>query len=152
MLTRRLPAVAVLLLSGLALATRAEAAAPTKKKVVNAEVIAQLKSARALMHKANHNYKGHRAKAMHQTTQAIHALGGGGKKKDPAAPPKVTPPTGKRTPEAQAISDAQLRQAQTDLKAILTTLNSLPAGAGRAKAINHIKKAIADLDTALKVA
>jgi hypothetical protein len=113
----------------------------------NSAVIAQLKSIRATLHGADHDYQGYRVKAMHNITDAIHALEG--IKTPPKKPHKPT--TGQKgTHEAQAVSDAQLTQA---LQQLQTVQSQLTRATGRhvAAASNHITKAIQDLQTALKI-
>src|SRR5271165_7026494 len=41
-------------------------------------IIGQLKSVRAILEHADHDYQGHRAKAVHEITQAIHGMQGAG--------------------------------------------------------------------------
>jgi hypothetical protein len=120
---------------------------PTSSTNPNAQAIAQLQSTRALLHKANHDYQGYRAKGMHQITLAIHALEG---TKAPHQPKHK--PGGGQTGghEAQQVSDAQLAQAIQQLQAVET---SLVGNANRHVAVanGHINKAIQDLQTALKI-
>jgi hypothetical protein len=142
MFTRRMIAVVVTSLAALTVAGGAEAAAPGKKGV-NAQAIQQLRAARALLHRANHDYKGHRVKAIQEINHALHALG--------VAKPRAAGPKGLGK-EAQEVSDAQLRKAEQQLQSILSLLGSAPAGQGRARATGHVKKAIRELETALNIA
>src|SRR5689334_17173976 len=74
-----------------------------KKKntsLTNAQLVQVLMDARTLVHNANHDYKGYRAKGAHQIRQAIHALEP--KHKHPQLP---TIKGGNNEP--QAVSDKQ---------------------------------------------
>jgi hypothetical protein len=120
---------------------------PTGWTNPNSQAIAQLKSIRALLHGADHDYQGYRVKAMHQITDAIHALEG--IKTPPKKPHK--PPTGQKgNHEPQAVSDAQLTQAIQQLQTVQSQLTGT-TGHHVAAASNHITKAIQDLQTALKI-
>jgi hypothetical protein len=89
-----------------------------------------LDDAYATLAQADHDYKGHRVKAMKQIELAVQELGG-----------KIS---GKgRGHEPQATSDAQLRAAQTLLQ---------QAGSGLSgKALKHVNAAIAQINTALAI-
>lgn len=118
-----------------------------------AEQITELRAARALLEKADHDYKGHRAKAVKEITAAIHDL---------QPPPPATGKgkanhakgqqnkTGGGNNEPQAVSDAQLKQAMEQLAKVATQLASAQ-GDGPTKATGAIKIAIAELETALKI-
>jgi hypothetical protein len=113
----------------------------------HAPILQGLHQTHALLHMANHDYDGFRAKAMHQVTKAIHTLHPPHPRtpKTPHAPP---PP---RPNEPQAVSDAQLKQAIQQLNVILNQLGSLPGDAHAATAMGHVRSAIADLNVALKI-
>jgi hypothetical protein len=113
----------------------------------NSAVIAQLKSIRTTLHGADHDYQGYRAKAVHQITDAIHALEG---VKTPPQKPHM-PTTGQKgIHEPQAVSDAQLTQAIQQLQTVQSQLTGT-TGHHVVAASNHITKAIQDLQTALKI-
>jgi hypothetical protein len=134
-----MPALAVLA-SGLFFTAQVGGAAPKQTPAVtipNAVYIQQLKTTRALLERANHDYDGYRAKAVHQVTKAIHALEG--------TKNKHTAQFKKGGNEPQSVSDMQLRQAVKELQAVQM---QLPAGS---TASQHIGKAIADLNTALAI-
>jgi hypothetical protein len=89
-----------------------------------------LAEAYGLMKRADHDYKGHRARAMHQVEAAARllgeGLGGDG-----------------RGHEAQGTSDDQLREAQSVLKGACGKIAGL--------ALKHVEEAIGQLSTALSV-
>jgi hypothetical protein len=76
-------------------------------------ILPQLKSIRALLQSANHDYKGHRAKAVKEIGYAIHLL-------QPRVKHVQTPVRKPLQPnrEPQALSDAQLREAIDQLQSI----------------------------------
>jgi hypothetical protein len=129
-----------LLVTGLLLADQAGAVAVAKQTTATAKLIQELKAARALLHRANHDYDGHRAKAIHHVTHAIHALEGTPVPKHHAAKAK-----GPAVHEPQSVSDAQLQQALQQIKMVQTQL------AGGTTASTHLADAVVQLETALKI-
>ncbi len=127
-----------LLLAGLTGGREAQGQEPKKGSIVK-----QLKSANDLLRQANHNYKGHRVKAMHEVNRALVALGA--KKID------VDVGTKNLTGEEQALSNKQLARARQKLADLLVSLGTPAAGSPRARAVNHVKKAIVEIDLALAV-
>ena len=92
--------------------------------------LATLDAAYSTLAQADHDYKGHRVRAMEQIKHAVHALGG-----------KISG-NGKGH-EAQATSDAQLRTA-------LNLLEQARSGVtGRAS--KHLNAAINQIQIALKI-
>ena len=89
-----------------------------------------LDDAYATLAQANHDYKGHRARAMKQIEAAVKELGGAisGKGKGH---------------EPQGTSDAQLRAAQSLLQQTTSGLSG--------KALKHVNNAIAEINDALAV-
>jgi hypothetical protein len=91
-----------------------------------------LREAYHLLATADHDYDGHRARAMHNTAEAARLIGvrlrGGGK-----------------AGETQETSDEQLRKAQGLLEEALSPL------AGRGKVIEHLNTAISQISIALKI-
>jgi hypothetical protein len=135
--------VASLLVAGLFFAGQAGATQTPSNP--NAQAIVQLKQTRALLHKADHDYKGNRVKAMHEITKAIHALEGTHGRHQPH-PVK----SGKSGGEPQSVSDAQLKLAITQLQTVQSQLgSSTTANVGVANAA--ISRAIQDLQTALSI-
>jgi hypothetical protein len=137
-------------------AGQADAQRVTKRgarvKQVDKALIASLQQAKALLHKANHNYKGHRVAAIKQINKAIHELRKEMFPKGKATVVKTkTPPNpnAPRTPEAQTVSDGQLQQASNNLAATLIQLNGLPSTPRRRNAAGFIKGAINQLTAAL---
>jgi len=113
----------------------------------HAQIIAELKATRALLHKGDHDYQGYRHKAVHQITEAIHALEG-----VKGVPQKPHKPIGNHTNghEPQSVSDGQLAQAVQQLQ----TVQSQLAGNQHHRAVaanKHVSNAIQDLQTALKI-
>lgn len=117
-------------------------------------IVLELHATKALLEKADHDYEGHRAAAVHHITQAIHELSGahhggthaagaphhaGGKHPHPGK-------GGQKGHEPQAVSDAQLRVALQQLAAIHAQL-----GGAHPKASGNIQAAIVELNVALKI-
>lgn len=92
--------------------------------------VALLEDAYATLAQADHDYKGHRAKAMVQIKRAVKELGahisGNGKGHEP-----------------QATSDAQLKAALAILQQVSPGLSGKP--------LKHVNNAIADINTALAI-
>ncbi|MEI7684547.1 MAG: hypothetical protein WCL32_05935 [Planctomycetota bacterium] len=107
----------------------------------------ELEIVRTQLNQADHDYKGHRAAAVHQITHAIHLLQHGQHHPNPSR--HFTAGKGHR--ESQAKSDAQLRHAIQELNQIAVQLHrsNLPH---HAQALTAVKRAIHDLHQALKVA
>jgi methionine-rich copper-binding protein CopC len=97
------------------------------------EELALLRQAYRAMESADHDYKGHRLKAMHEVQAAAKQLGveikGGGKGR-----------------EAQGSSDSQMNTA----RGLLQNVRSNPADEKRDKVLSHVDKAIEQIDLALK--
>jgi hypothetical protein len=110
----------------------------------NTQAVQELKATRALLHKADHDYKGNRVKAIHEITKAIHALEGTHSRQHPHHPPA------KGGGESQAVSDAQLQKAIQQLQTVQSQL-----GGGQSSNVTvanaAIGRAIVDLQTALKI-
>jgi hypothetical protein len=122
------------------------------KHAGNAMVVAELHQAHRLLAHADHDYQGHRAKAAHLVSEAIHELHphhkngngaktGGGKGKGLGQGKG----NGQKQKEPQAVSDAQLKQAIGILTTAQGQLGNHP------KAAAHVQQAIAELNTALKI-
>jgi hypothetical protein len=99
-----------------------------------ANVAALLEQAYGDLDHADHDYKGHRARAMKQIEEAgklVHLkLGGDG-----------------RGHEKQGVSDEQVAAAQ----GVLNQVESELAGEKKSKLLHHVKKAQEEIATALKV-
>ena len=92
--------------------------------------ITTLDDAYATLAQADHDYKGHRVKAMKQIELAVHELGG-----------KIS---GKgRGHEPQGTSDGQLRAAQSLLQQATGGLSK--------KALKHVNAAIVQINIALSI-
>jgi hypothetical protein len=139
--------------------SRARSAARKAKRSQDAQLVKQLRQAKSLLQKANHDYKGHRVKAIAQINKAIAQLR---LDASPRRSTKARTTTAKRTTtvkpprtgggEPQAVSDAQLKQAQQILTTVQTQLAALPATPYRTLAGTHIGNASTELTTALAVA
>jgi hypothetical protein len=114
---------------------------------------ATLQKVKTLLEHADHDYKGHRAAAVHELTAAIHELhphhhAAQGKRPSAARP---HPKTGTGKPhEPQKLSDAQLREAIAMLEGVRGTMTRKKAGNAH-KAAEHVSRAISELKTALTV-
>ena len=143
-------AVCGLVLASFSIEARANPASASKKgakAVTSARMISELEAVRAQLNKALHDYKGHRADAVHQVTHAIHLLQHG---KNHPNPGRHFVPA-KAPNEPQAVSDAQLRLALAELQQIAHQLHG-SNGQHHAAAATAVKRAIHDLHLALKVA
>jgi hypothetical protein len=156
-----------LLASGWLAATPAAAQGPKGKgkgKGGDAQIIHELRETRALLRKANHDYKGHRVAAVHQITKAIHLLqhhkgkpkqaatvaqGGAGKNTGTAK--RGLGANSNQQREPQEVSDRQLRHALKQLRHVVQQLEHR-TGHHHREALHHVKKAIHDLEKALQVA
>jgi hypothetical protein len=141
--------VGSLLVDGVAQPAGAAPATPAAS--INKTIVTELHAIRALLHQADADYKGHRVKAMHEITAAIHALVPPHKHatgKKPATGSVARPAPANKEP--QAVSDAQLQQAIQQLQAVQSQLASATHG-NVAAANAAINRAIAELRTALKI-
>src|ERR1700738_328656 len=134
--------VSVTVLSGLALFTSAapQIGAAQKASGPYATQVAQLRATAHLLQLADHDYKGHRAKAVHEIHLAIHILHPGHKKH---------PATGKKSGgnnEPQAVSDGQLKQVIPQTTNIKGARPSAPS-----QALAAVNAAISELKTALTI-
>jgi hypothetical protein len=131
---------------GLLVASSSEARPGGKKpRSPFAAQITALQGANALLAKADHDYKGHRVKAMKQVHAAVHALKVGAKA--PKSPFKGPKGTG-GLPQDQ--SDALLKQAMTQITAVQTQLANVQDPRATAAAAD-LAVAVTELQTALKV-
>jgi hypothetical protein len=145
-----------LLLTGLFLvegAARVSAFPPaTSATSPKKTVVTQLRATRTLLQQADHDYQGHRAKAVHEITLAIHALVP--PKKTRPRPAGIKPAPGIARPdrnnESQAVSDTQLKQAMQQLNTLQPQITSLTSGNVTA-ASAAVTKAIQELQTALQI-
>jgi hypothetical protein len=76
------------------------------------QVISELHKAKHLLDHANHTYNGHRAKADHEITKAIHVLHPEHHKKGTTTQAKTKSTGQAKTTESQQASDTDLRQAE----------------------------------------
>jgi hypothetical protein len=105
--------------------------------------IVELHASAKLLNAAKHDYKGHRAQAVHQIHLAVHILNPVHKK--PKAPSTITP-VGPPAGEPQSVSDALLRQALEQLKVVRGQLGNAPP-----QALVAVRSAITQLETALAI-
>jgi hypothetical protein len=144
----RIALLAVAVLLAAITATDAAPNKPGKRAKVKAQdhtLVHELHKIKHTLSVANHDYNGHRVKAMHQIGQAVHEL----KKEAHLRGHKgaMKPPTG---PEPQPISDAQLAESATALDGVLKQLNTLATTPRRTKAAGHINGAIKQIGLALE--
>ena len=121
--------------ANLSAATVAGAAPAPTAPVPAGNALGLLRSAYATLAVADHDYKGHRVKAIKAIENACKLLG-----TDISGQAKVKEP--------QAISDAQLRAALAQVQQAATLV---PAGKGQKQIVNHINKAVAEITTALTI-
>jgi hypothetical protein len=144
--------VALALTAGFLAATCLHAA-PTKPvpppDPAVAAYVTQLHAVIKTLNEADHDYDGHRAKAVHLTHKAIHILHPHHKPPQPGTTTTTVKPAVKAPPtkEAQAISDAQLTNAMNALAKLQPQL----ATAGHTKASAEVLEAIAELKVALSI-
>lgn len=133
------------------------------KQAVKLDEIATLRSAKKLLEEANHDYKGHRAKAVSAIHKAIVEIEHHGVKtgvKQTAANPAaaaakanaraVAAANGSKTPavhESQVNSDVQLRAAQELLVKVQSELST----GKHPKALAHVQLALQELQVALQI-
>jgi len=114
----------------------------------NASPLQLLENAHATLASADHDYDGHRVKAMHEIQEAVHELGGGGTstvhtRGHQSIHVRHTAHGSGREPEPQNVSDAKLRSAEGLLQEALSNL------AGRTS--RHLNAALGQLHTALNI-
>ncbi|HEY1685744.1 MAG TPA: hypothetical protein VGG19_13335 [Tepidisphaeraceae bacterium] len=97
-----------------------------------AQELGNLQEAYDLLRIADHDYKGHRAKAMHAIESAAHEVGG-------------EAGAHRRGHEAQVTSDEQLRQAQT----LLESVSSMASQMDQTRLSEHVSHALNEIHTAL---
>ncbi len=120
--------------------------------------VAELNTTIKLLQAADHDYQGHRAQAVHDIHQAIHALHPTAKNNNSST--KSGQVTGKKSSvkgknlakgkgankEPQAVSDAQLKQAISQLNTVRGQLKAAPPSA-----LNSIQAAVKQLQVALTI-
>ncbi len=147
------PIVATLLCLQASASVRAGGGEKSAKAAAVAGLVGELRATNALLAQANHDYQGHRVRAMEHIQHAIRALTGakqGAGKGAAVKKPKAAGSAGGKVKEPQAKSDAQLRQAYQNLVAIRQQL----AGQTHPRAVKaggHVQNAISELETALAV-
>jgi hypothetical protein len=160
--SNRFPVFAVaafLIVPGAVRAQVPSVGATTVKQAVKLDEIATLKSAKKLLEEANHDYKGHRAKAVHAIHEAIVELEHHkGVKHLPTTPAVAAAKANVRAAhanaakvapvhEAQVASDVQVKAAQ---QLLLRAQAELSTGK-HPKASAHVLVAIQELEIALKI-
>jgi hypothetical protein len=128
--------VGALVFAGSASAAGKKTASPFAAQVI------ELHEIKLLLERADHDYKGHRAAAVKQLTEAIHALEAGHKHHEGKAV--------KGGREPQKLSDVQLLESIKALNVVLAQL-STATGAPATKGAVHVTNAIKDLEIALKI-
>lgn len=148
------------LLTGLSTSPEARAVAPSlkggSKGGQKAAEVEELHKAKGLLERADHDYDGHREKAIEDINKAIRTLHHGekGEKGEKGGKSeKHEPKKGEGGKEAQKKSDEQLREAVKILEEVEKHLHEKHAKGGgehHGKAAEDVKKAIVQLDDALK--
>jgi hypothetical protein len=95
-----------------------------------------VRQAYRLLSQADHDYQGHRAKAMKHLHQAGRVLG-------------VSLKGDGKTKEQQGNSDAQLKEAQATLQQM--TANNNTGGQRHQRALQHVSSALSEISTALSI-
>ena len=129
-------------------------AAPTKikkkkppiKKIIDIELMNELKMIVLQLANTDKDYKGHRAKGIKLLKVAINALAAEAK----ANGHVVKPPP--QAPEPQAVSDATIKAVIVKLNGVIKQINGLKATKGRQAAGENIVLAIAEFKIALTIA
>lgn len=119
--------------------------------------VGTLQAVKITLEKADHDYGGHRAAAVHDIGVAEHQLrsaarGLAGHKKSTGVTAPVRGVAGSSVhPERQVLSDQQLAQAVPQLVGTVAYLQGLPndPGGHKAKAIRDLNAAVAQLKAAL---
>jgi hypothetical protein len=129
---------------------------PAPQGMTHQQLINELHSTRTLLQNADHDYDGHRAKAVHHVGAAIHALGGhhhtqAGGTTTPAVNPQPVNAQGGKNPLPQEVSDARLKQGIQQLQIIQQQLATTKPGKNHGNAATSIQNAITELNTALKI-
>jgi hypothetical protein len=151
--------IAAALLTGLSGASNGQARPTPKAEAAKVQEAAVLKDAYILMAMGDHDYNGHRAKAMKQTEEAIkildHSIMKDGTKGEKIVAAKeeiaaareafIAKHQGKLH-EAQAISDAQMREAGK----LLVKAHEALTQKKHSKVREHVNAAIKDVEAALK--
>jgi len=129
----------------------------------NGQLLSALHSTMARLNQADHDYQGHRARAVHELGQAIHTLqppsrmtgmanpgparlaGGNGNRAG------VGKGQGQRMPQAQ--SDQHLQAARQTLMTIQTRMSAggMGASAAHQRVGGHVQRAVQELNTALAI-
>ena len=129
------------------LAKKAETKAPAKVATGGGpdhESIALLRAAHQRLHQADHDYAGHRIRAMEHVGSALGHLGS-------SAQAGVRSGTGRGT-MPQPVSDAHLREARGHLEMIRNRIAAGPAAAkGHGAARGAVEAAIREIDIALSL-
>jgi hypothetical protein len=145
MSTLRLRTLALIFaLAGLAcLVGAAHAAAPRFKAGGSEHVVKELHHAKHLLEEADHDYHGHRARAVKDVSEAIHELSHG--EKHHAGPEAKGGSNGGKEPQKE--SNHQLREAIEILHHAKKELHH----EHHKKALHHVEEAIKQLHEALEV-
>ena len=123
-----------------------------KSKNLFSTQVAELNTTIKLLQAADHDYQGHRAQAIHDIHQAIHALHPTANHNKSSAPggkvtgKNVTAKGQGANKEPQAVSDAQLKQAIAQLNTVQGQLKAAPPAA-----LHSVQAAVKQLQVALTI-
>jgi len=152
---KRVALLAAPLLAACALASSASAAPPQTQAGSNhklRETIHVLASVKKTLKMADHDYGGHRAKAVHDVGAAEHQLRLALKAVHKKKPGTGKPGKGTTPREPQRLSDAQLAEAIPVLRETITFLETAKHdyGGHKAHAIRDLRATVVQLEKALK--
>jgi hypothetical protein len=141
-----------LLVLALSLSITTAAQAQSRQKKTQSPFAQQIKAlhqANELMKKADHDYQGHRVKAMKEVHNAIQFLReGSAAPKKKKGQPGTKPGTGGGLPQDQ--SDALLKQAATQIQAVQNSLANVQ-DTRAVQATAALQRALQELQTALQI-
>jgi hypothetical protein len=124
-------------------ASPADAGKGTKIPNPNAAIVSQLRTTVGVLKQADHDYQGHRVKAIQQIRIAVKALAPGKHRHG-----KIASGSGKLP---QNVSDGLLHKAIQQLNVVQMALANSSGPGNRAAAMMAVQAAIAELRTALKI-
>jgi hypothetical protein len=124
---------------------------------IHATLITELQQIHTYLANAKHDYNGHRASAVSNVHSAMSELHKemGHFNKQAAAQVKLPKPalinSTQRSQEDQAVSDKVLAKGVADLTTVHQQVQGLSKGPHHAQVLQHLTKAVHELNTALKV-
>jgi hypothetical protein len=122
----------------------------------NGQVISHLNSALATLAKSDHDYQGHRVRAMNHIGTAIRHLEPAAVRRNMPNPASSFKATSNgagagKNPMPQAASDQHLHNALQSLNGVGTQLATFGTSQNHARALGSVRNAIQELNTALNI-